>query len=62
MPFGSNPRTQRATVKMLSRFHSRRSGSGLARHTGYLARDSASKDGERGTFFARKKIDWMGGQ
>ncbi len=47
---------------MLSRFHSRRSGSGLARHTGYLARDSASKDGERGTFFARKKIDWMGGQ
>jgi hypothetical protein len=51
MPFGSNPRAQRATVKMLSRFHSRRSGSGLARHTGYLARDSASKDGERGTFF-----------
>jgi Protein of unknown function (DUF3363) len=51
MPFGNNPRAQRATVKMLSRFHSRRSGSGLARHTGYLARDSASKDGERGTFF-----------
>ncbi len=44
-------RAQRATVKMLSRFHSRRSGSGLGAHTGYLARDSASKDGERGTFF-----------
>lgn len=44
MPFGSNPRSQRVTVKMLSRFHSRRSGSGLARHTGYLARDSAWRD------------------
>jgi hypothetical protein len=55
MPFGSNPRAQRATVKMLSRFHSRRSGSGLARHTGYLARDSASKDGERGTFFGAQE-------
>jgi hypothetical protein len=55
MPFGSNPRAQRATVKMLSRFHSSRSGSGLARHTGYLARDSASRDGERGTFFGAQE-------
>ena len=61
MPFGSNPRAQRATVKMLSRFHSRRSGSGLARHTGYLARDSASKDGERGMFFDAQQ-DRVGGR
>ena len=59
MPFGGNPRAQRATVKMLSRFHSLKSGSGLARHTGYLARDSASRDGERGTFFdaQREQVD-----
>jgi hypothetical protein len=59
MPTGSNPRAQRATVKMLSRFHSLKSGSGLARHTGYLARDSASRDGERGTFFdaQREQVD-----
>jgi hypothetical protein len=55
MPFGGNPRAQRVTVKMLSRFHSSRSGSGLARHTSYLSRDSASRDGERGTFFGAQE-------
>jgi hypothetical protein len=55
MPFGNNPRAQRATVKVLSKFHGGKSGSGLARHTGYLTRDSASKDGERGTFFSAQQ-------
>jgi hypothetical protein len=55
MPFGSNPRAQRAAVKMLSRFHSQRTGSGLAKHVNYLTRDSASKDGERGTFFGAQE-------
>jgi hypothetical protein len=55
MPFGSNPRAQRATVKMLSRFHGAKSGSGLAKHGNYLTRDSASKDGERGTFFSAQQ-------
>lgn len=55
MPVGTNPRAQRATVKMLSRVHSRRSGSGLAKHVNYLTRDSASKDGERGTFYGAQE-------
>lgn len=55
MPFGSNPRAQRVTAKMLSRFHGSKSGSGLARHVNYLTRDSASKDGERGSFFGAQE-------
>ena len=44
-------RAQRATVKVLSKYHGGKNGSGLAKHVNYLTRDSASKDGERGTFF-----------
>jgi hypothetical protein len=55
MPFGSNPRAQRVTAKMLSRFHGGKSGSGLAKHVNYLTRDSASKDGQRGTFFGAQE-------
>lgn len=55
MPVGANPRAQRATVKMLSRIHSKRAGSGLARHVNYLSRDSASRDGERGTFYSAQE-------
>jgi len=55
MPSGSNPRAQRATVKMLSKYHGGKSGSGLAKHVNYLTRDSASKDGERGTFFGAQQ-------
>jgi type IV secretory pathway VirD2 relaxase len=59
MPFGSNPRAQRATVKVLSKFHGGKNGSGLAKHVNYLTRDSASKDGERGSFFGAQddKLD-----
>ena len=50
MPFGSNPRTesdgQDAFPLPFAQVWQR-----TWRHTGYLARDSASKDGERGTFF-----------
>jgi hypothetical protein len=55
MPSGSNPRAQRATVKVLSKFHGAKSGSGLSKHVNYLTRDSASKDGERGTFFSAQQ-------
>ena len=65
MPFGSNPRAQRAMVKMLARFHSRAKGLGsglLPRHTeSYLARDKVpARTGSRGTFFGmRSKTRWM---
>jgi type IV secretory pathway VirD2 relaxase len=55
MPAGSNPRAQRATVKVLSKYHGGKNGSGLAKHVNYLTRDSASKDGERGTFFSAQQ-------
>ncbi len=55
MPSGSNPRAQRATVKVLSKYHGGKTGSGLAKHVNYLTRDSASKDGERGTFFSAQQ-------
>ena len=58
MPFGSRSAHRRATGRHAPRFHSRRSAADL-RHTGYLARDSASKDGELGTFFdATRQVGW----
>ena len=58
MPFGSNPRTesdgQDAIPLPFAQVWQR-----ACAHTGYLARDSASKNGERGTFFdaQQDKVD-----